>query len=112
MQNDKHASNTTICDRCFGTGWQSHPDDPNGRCEKCGGSGGVSEITPELSDMNEQASEEMGRLLDAKAVEILDPLFREMEAKCMGPKFRSILWYVVGKKALALAKQEAANARG
>jgi len=31
-----------LCERCQGTGWSGHPDDPAGRCSLCNGTGGIA----------------------------------------------------------------------
>ena len=39
------AAEMKTCDRCMGSGYQGHPDDPAGECMKCDGQGGVPNTT-------------------------------------------------------------------
>lgn len=45
MTDENKTTEIDTCDRCCGTGWQGHPDDPAGRCSQCNGTGGVPRTT-------------------------------------------------------------------
>jgi hypothetical protein len=83
-------TNLEVCDRCCGTGWSGHPDDPAGRCSQCDGRGGTADPVAHL-----EAAMAMMRKINRKVDDLLAPLEREMTIMQWPAEYRSIMWQAV-----------------